>query len=486
MKKTLLFLTAFSFGMLQSFAQQEGQIRVKSGFTADVVAEGIPVENYLVQGIDNGSVGLFSKKVSLVNNGLPSEMPMKAFESGNLYNIDYTKNNALRLVGPDDAEGTNYPTSGELKLATPVKTDKLWLLCICGNGPTELYVEVSYKDGEFTYGNITIEDWWNESTNPEDHKGKDEAFWGFDRIDRETESPQGVTSVRILEKAIATNPDKEIQSVYIEKTNVSNGYPTILGLSAGQQPVEVAEGFNADVVAEARPISEHSSASLDRNAWVLYSKELGNVDITTEFGLPDDGNIVTKNNRTYKVDYESLNATRLTADDTETADTDESTATLVLEDKPTVSDNGSIYYLATAGNGPATIDVTYNYSDGSSSTSYIEIPDWCNNQSLAAVQTGRYYGGVDDRDYVGLYEVEDFPQSNKQIESITFNNYAGNASKGIIMGIYLTDGTITTGIKDITVGKDAKDGKTFNIGGQVVNGSYKGIVIKNGKKHIAK
>ena len=65
-------------------------------------------------------------------------------------------------------------------------------------------------------------------------------------------------------------------------------------------------------------------------------------------------------------------------------------------------------------------------------------------------------------------------------------NYAGNASKGIIMGIYLTDGTITTGIKDITVGKDAKDGKTFNIGGQVVNGSYKGIVIKNGKKHIAK
>lgn len=82
MKKTLLFLTAFSFGMLQSFAQQEGQIRVKSGFTADVVAEGIPVENYLVQGIDNGSVGLFSKKVSLVNNGLPSEMPMKAFESG--------------------------------------------------------------------------------------------------------------------------------------------------------------------------------------------------------------------------------------------------------------------------------------------------------------------------------------------------------------------------------------------------------------------
>lgn len=486
MKKTLLLLNSFFLGMLPSFAQQEGQIRVKSGFTADVVAEGVPVEEHLVLGIDNGSVGLFSKKLDFVNNGLPSEMPMKAFESGNLYNIDYTTNNALRLAGPQDPAGSNFPTNGELMLSTPVKTDKLWLLCICGNGPTDLYVEVFYKGGDYTYANITIEDWWNESKDPEEHKGKDEAFWGFDRIDRETENPQGVSAVRLLEKSIATDPNKEIQSVYIEKTNVSNGYPTILGLSTGSQPIEIAEGFNADVVAEARPISEHSSAPLDRNAWVLYSQSLGEMEMTTEYGLPEDGNIVTKSNRTYKVDYSALNATRLIADDMETPDVDESTTTLELEDKPTVSDYGSLVYLATAGNGPAVIDVTYNYTDGSNSTSFIEIPDWCNNQSLAAVQTGRYYGGVDDRDYVGLYEIEDYPQSNKQIESITLNNYTGNNDKGIIMGIYLTDGTIATAIKDINADKETKDGKTFNVGGQIVNDSYKGIVIKNGKKQITK
>ena len=102
------------------------------------------------------------------------------------------------------------------------------------------------------------------------------------------------------------------------------------------------------------------------------------------------------------------------------------------------------------------------------------------------MQTGRYYGGVDDRDYVGLYEIEDFPESNKQIESITLNNYTSNNDKGFIMGIYLTDGTITTGIKDIKADAEKADGKMFNLNGQRVNESYKGIIIKNGKKHIVR
>ena len=486
MKKTLLFMNAIVFGTLTAFAQNKGQIRVKSGFTADIVAEAVPVEDNLVLGIDNGSVGLFSKTISFKNNGLPADMPLKAFETGNLYNIDYTKNNALRLLGPNDASGTSYESSGELILANPVKTDKLWLLCICGNGPTDLYVEVCYSDGDFSYSNITVEDWWNDSKDPNDHMGKDEAFWGYDRVDLNSGAPQGVTAVRILEKSIETNPEKEIKSVYIEKLDASKGYPTILGLSTGQQPVEVADGFNVDVIAEATPIDEYANASLDGNSWVLYSQALGELKQSTVYGLPDDGNIVTKSNRTYKVDYTTLNSTRLVADNAATPDVDESTTTLELEDKPTVSDYGSLVFLATAGNGPATIDITYNYEDGTHSTSYIDIPDWCNNQSLAAVQTGRYYGGVDDRDYVGLYEIEDFPESNKQIESITLNNYTSNNDKGFIMGIYLTDGTITTGIKDIKADAEKADGKMFNLNGQRVNESYKGIIIKNGKKHIVR
>lgn len=69
MKKTLLLMNAIVLGTLTAFAQEEGQIRVKSGFTADIVAEAVPVEDNLVLGIDNGSVGLYSKNISFKNNG---------------------------------------------------------------------------------------------------------------------------------------------------------------------------------------------------------------------------------------------------------------------------------------------------------------------------------------------------------------------------------------------------------------------------------
>ena len=479
-------MSACLIGTISANAQQEGQIRVKSGYTADVVIEALPASEHLVQGIDNGSVGLISKSIKTTNNGLPADMPLTAFESGNVYHIDYTKNNALRLIGPDDDASLNLPVDGVLTLAQPVKTDKVWMLCICGNGPTDLNVEVDYTDGNTSFTTITVEDWWNSSTNPDDHKGKGEAFWGLDRIDRNNDLVQATTSVRILEKSIETDPNKEIECIYIEKVNVGSGYPTIFGLSTGSQPIEISEGYNADIVAEAYPIKDHATVALDRNAWVLYSQSLGDIHLKTQYGLPADGNIVTKSSRTYHMDYTTLNATRLTADNPETADTDESITTLELEDIPTVSDNGSLVFLATAGNGPASIDIEYNYTDKTISTDNINIIDWCNHQSEAAVQTGRYYNGVDDRDYVGLYEIESYPEPGKAIKSITLINTSGGASKGIIVGLYMTDGSITTGIENFKSENKAGNSKIYNLSGQRVNNSYKGIVIKDGKKQVMK
>lgn len=487
MRKNLLLISACLLGTISANAQQSGQLRVKSGYTADVVVEALPATEHLVQGIDNGGVGMMSKKIKGVNNGLPADSRLTAAESGNVYKIDYTKNNALRLIGPNDDPALYLPEDGILKLKTPVQTDNLSLLCICGNGPTDLKVEVEYADETTDFATITVEDWWNESTNPNDHLGKDEAFWGLDRIDRNNDGIQGKTAVRILEKSIETNPDKEIVSVYIGKTDVSKGYPTIFGLSAGSEPVEIAEGYNADIVAEAYPVNEHATVSLDRNAWVLYSQNLGDVFANNNNGLPEDGKLVTKGGHEYLMDYTSLNATRLTADNEETADIDESTATLVLEDQPTFGDDGSILFLATAGNGPAEIDIEYNYEDGTTSDSHMTIIDWCNHQSEAAIQTGRYYEGqVDDRDYVGLYEIEDCPEVGKKIESISFYNTNGGASKGIIVGLYMINGTITSGIDNLTNNNKAGNGKMFNLAGQRVNSSYKGIVIKDGKKVMMK
>lgn len=44
----------------------------------------------------------------------------------------------------------------------------------------------------------------------------------------------------------------------------------------------------------------------------------------------------------------------------------------------------------------------------------------------------------------------------------------------------------TTGISDIRTDENNNDGRIYNLAGQVVDESYKGIVIKNGRKYLAK
>lgn len=44
----------------------------------------------------------------------------------------------------------------------------------------------------------------------------------------------------------------------------------------------------------------------------------------------------------------------------------------------------------------------------------------------------------------------------------------------------------STGINDIQATKTVNDGKTYNLAGQQVTASYKGVVIKNGKKYVQK
>ena len=42
----------------------------------------------------------------------------------------------------------------------------------------------------------------------------------------------------------------------------------------------------------------------------------------------------------------------------------------------------------------------------------------------------------------------------------------------------------TTGITNVNATSSANSGKTYNLAGQEVSGSYKGLVIKNGKKYV--
>lgn len=70
-----------------------------------------------------------------------------------------------------------------------------------------------------------------------------------------------------------------------------------------------------------------------------------------------------------------------------------------------------------------------------------------------------------------------------------YGNYAVEKSTMKVLEKYFKNWATQTGVENVTVSdeNDAEgDGLTYNIAGQVVDASYKGIVIRNGKKFIQK
>ncbi len=53
-----------------------------------------------------------------------------------------------------------------------------------------------------------------------------------------------------------------------------------------------------------------------------------------------------------------------------------------------------------------------------------------------------------------------------------------------VVWVITVDGTIATGVKTVVANESSKKGKIYNISGQQVNSSYKGLVVCNGAKYI--
>lgn len=96
---------------------------------------------------------------------------------------------------------------------------------------------------------------------------------------------------------------------------------------------------------------------------------------------------------------------------------------------------------------------------------------------------------VVDNDITPLEDVSFDPS---EIKSFTANYNQNKAAKILIysgksgMNIYdikFTPAKVSNGISNINV-DSAKAGKTYNMAGQQVSGSFKGLVIKNGKKYV--
>ena len=482
MKRNLLFAAALVVAGAVN-AQETTPLKVTEGWTADVIAERSPVADYLVGGIDNGSVGFFTKTFYQnpdVSRGFTASRPQMSANNV-IYDIDVTKLNTLQLHAELEGNaGRGSRIDGTLTFAAPVSTDKLYLLTSCGNGPASAIVEVVYESGYTDQVEITVADWYQgNDADPREGQG----FYHMDRIDRNNEnieSPAG-GPIRFFDTQIDCDPSEPVVALNISLLEANQfKVLSIMGVSTGDEPVAVTDdSWTDDVFAEARPLNETATAGIDRSEWVVYVE---GIDLAAEksynYGFPNDGVLVTTTGHAYNIDYANLNATRLTGA--------ENTTTLKLQGQPKAS---TIYFLAAAGNGPAQIEVEYNYVDETSEVdvnSPFEVLDWCSNSDKFVYTTGRYYNGVSDVDWCGLFEFESYPDPARAIESITVTNVRGDEwSKGIIVGLSM-DGEFTTGINKVESEAGKAESNSYNIAGQRVGKDFKGLVIRDGKKMLIK
>ena len=92
-----------------------------------------------------------------------------------------------------------------------------------------------------------------------------------------------------------------------------------------------------------------------------------------------------------------------------------------------------------------------------------------------------------------LTSLDDISYDANEIKSFTVKYNQNKAAKILIysgksgMNIYdikFTPANVSNGISNISVDSAKKNGKTYNMAGQQVSSSAKGLIIKNGKKYV--
>ena len=107
------------------------------------------------------------------------------------------------------------------------------------------------------------------------------------------------------------------------------------------------------------------------------------------------------------------------------------------------------------------------------------LPDWLSISSYDDQYYAANYG------WTTIMDIEAQPlPSGVEGRSATFHFTSEMGAKS--QEITVTQGTATTGIEGVSVEQKLTGGATYNLAGQQVNDSYRGIVIKNGKKVIRK
>lgn len=255
-------------------------------------------------------------------------------------------------------------------------------------------------------------------------------------------------------------------------------------VSGDQKALVVSSGFNADVIAEAKPSASYVTGTIDKTGYTFYTTAI------QESGAlaGDDRTVTSAEGITYELaDYTANNALTMTS----TAD-----YTLELNDR---LQGKTLYCLAVSADGKSVVTVTPNYTDGTTGTATsATIPDWYGQtedaddavNSLGRILTkSSYYGRTDaiDSEVYCLYEITVPLDKEKTLSSISFSKTSGRPSILAMTALAET----ATDIKDAANDTACKVANIYSIDGKVRktiacgmniirydNGTVKKIIIK--------
>lgn len=229
MKKQLLFFLLLPLCSL--YAQDYVPLQVNSGFTADVIADGLnPAAASTSIAMDAADFDFMSADFQANDGDTPPEyaLPVSGLVesttiSGLTYQFaPYYENNSLRIESQDE--------SGTLTFSNQVMATTIYIMACTGSGSGTIIGNIYFSDGssqEITA--VVVPDWFYSTALPV-------IISGFGRVNRLTdamENPSGNPRLYQIEVAILPeNQAKLISSMDFTKTSAAQGIVNIFAVSA--------------------------------------------------------------------------------------------------------------------------------------------------------------------------------------------------------------------------------------------------------------
>lgn len=217
MKKILLLASLFATGLYHTSHAAYTPLTITSGFTTDVIANGIGTGLATTSGdVDGVNYCFFANGWQLTSANTPATTGLpatglinSALTTGLTYQLgSFSANNDLRLA-------TN--TSGTLAFQAPYNAaQNLYVLAVTGSGSSTMSVQINFTDATSqTATGIAVSDWYG---------GTSTAITGFQRMNRTTNAldnntaPVGPNMYQYAIPILAANQAKQISSILVTRT----------------------------------------------------------------------------------------------------------------------------------------------------------------------------------------------------------------------------------------------------------------------------